>query len=229
MSKKNTQYAVLGLGRFGESIVRALAENGKDVLACDKNPEVVQKLSSVATHVVRADISDEATLAALGLNNFDCVIIAIASDMEATIMATMSAKEAGVKKVIAKAKNKTHESVLKKVGADRVVLPEKEMGHKVAQSLLNKNVVEYINLSENYSIAEISPINHWIGKTLVDSDIRNLYKLNVIVIKRGKKIIISPMANEIIEREDILLVIASNADINRVGEIYDSENSHKQG
>ncbi|MFV0440381.1 MAG: potassium channel family protein [Lachnospirales bacterium] len=225
----NKQYAVLGLGRFGESIVHALAENGKDVLACDKNPEIVQKLSNVATHVVRADISDESTLNALGLNNFDCVIIAAASDMEATIMATMSAKEAGVRQVIVKAKNKTHETILKKVGADRIVSPEREMGTKVAQSLLNQNVVEYINLSENYTIAEISPISKWVGKNLIDTDLRNEYNINVIVIKRGKKLIISPAATEVIEKDDVLLVVASNSSINKVGEIYDAENSDEQG
>ncbi len=227
MPKRNTQYAVLGLGRFGESVVRFLAENGKDVLACDKNPETVQKLANVATHVVRADVGDEDTLEALGLNNFDYLIIALASDMESTIMATMFAKEAGVKKIIVKAKNKTHESLLKKIGADRVVLPEKEMGARVAQSLLNRNILEHINLSDKYSMAEIPPIKDWVGKSLVESEIRNNYRLNVIVLKRGKKIIVSPSANEVIEENDILIVVGSNVDINAVGDKYDSEKDNK--
>ncbi len=223
----NTQYAVLGLGRFGESVVRFLSENGKDVLACDKDIETVQRLANVATHVVRADVNDEATLDALGLNNFDYLIIALASDMEATIMATMFAKEAGVKKIIVKAKNKTHEALLKKIGADRVVLPEKEMGIRVAQGLVNKNILEHINLSDKHAMAEISPIRDWVGKSLLEAEIRNKYKLNVILIKREKKILVSPGANEIIEENDILIVVGTHVDINTVGEKYDAEKNNK--
>lgn len=215
---KNSQFAVIGLGRFGQAIVQTLIENGKDVLACDKNQEIVQEVSKIATHVVRVDVKEPEALNALGLNNFDVVIIAMTSDMEATIMATMMAKEKGVKHVLVKAQNKIQKSILEKVGADRVVLPEREMGIRVATNLVSTNVLEYITLSDKYSIAEIEPLKEWVGKTLMESGIRQDYKVNVVVLKRTQQLIVSPSPTEVIQADDIVVVIGSNKDLQAISE-----------
>ncbi len=226
MSKKNTQFIVLGLGRFGRGIVQTLVENSRDVLAVDKDADVVQEVSRVATHVVRADVTDAEALLALGLNNFDCVIIDLSHDLEASVLAVMFAKEKGVKKVVVKAQSKIQKAILEKVGATRVILPEREMAIKVANSLISESVVEHINLSEKHSIAEISPISMWIGKNLVQSDIRQEYGMNIVAIKRKNTILVSPKPTEVIGEDDVIVVIGSNININKVGEIYDAEKNN---
>lgn len=213
---KNKQFAVLGLGRFGQSIVQTLVENGYDVLCCDKNIDIVNDVSKYASHVVQADVVDEHTLISLGLNNFDVVIVAIGGNMESSIMATMIAKEEGVPLVITKAKNVTQKAILEKVGADRVVLPERDMGVKIATNLITTNVIDYINLSDKFGIAEIEPKKEWVGKSLQKSNIRASSGLNIVAIKRNNKIIVSPKADEIILENDILVAVGDNLDIQRL-------------
>ncbi len=218
MSSKK-QFAVIGLGRFGESVVNVLVENGFDVLAVDKNKEVVQKVSKIATHVIEADIREQEVLDKLGFNNFDVTIICIGNDMEASIMAIMKAKEKGVKSVVAKAQTQIQKDILEKIGADRVVLPEKEMGIKVATNLITTSVIDFITLSEKFAIAEVDPLNKWKGLSLIDSNVRAEAKLNVVAIKRMKNIIVSPSPYEIIEDGDILVVVGENKDIQNVMEV----------
>ncbi len=220
------QFAVIGLGRFGESVVKVLVENGIDVLAVDKNKEVVQKVSKIATHIIEADIREQAVLEKIGFNNFDVVIICIGKDMEASIMAIMKAKEKGVGKVIAKAQTKIQKNILEKVGADRVVLPEAEMGQKIVTNLITTNVIDFITLSETFSIAEVEPLQKWRGLSLIESNIRAEAKLNIVAIKRRKNIIVSPAPHEIIEDEDILVVVGENKNIQKVmevGKTYDTK------
>ena len=223
---KDKQFAVLGLGRFGQSLAYTLFENGCNVLACDHDYNVVQEFSSCATHVVQVDITDENAVEALGLGNYDVVIIATGSDMNSSIMATLIAKEKGAKYVIARAENLLQKKIFEKIGADRVVLPELEMGIKFATGLITSNLVDYINLSEEYSIAEINAIKDWFGKSIFKLNIRAKFGLNIIGIKRKKKMIVLPEPKEIICEGDILIIIGLNTDIEKVsankenGEIF---------
>ncbi len=213
---KNEQFAVLGLGRFGQSIAKTFVDNGCDVLCVDKSIEAVNEMSKYASNVTRADVADVHAMAALGLNNFDVIIIAIGENMEAAIMATLIAKEMGVKTVITKAKSDIQKSILQKVGADRVVLPERDMGVRIATNLITTNIIDFINLSDKFAIAEIEPKKEWIGVSLKESNIRANYGLNIVAIKRSNDIIVSPKAEEIILERDILVIIGENGDIQNI-------------
>lgn len=210
------QIAVLGLGRFGQSIVKTLAENGCEVLACDQNIDIVQEMSQYATHVVQAELTDEMALTSLGLGNFDVVVVAIGMDLESSVMATMFAKQSGVKYVIARAQNHIQKKILEKIGADRVVLPEREMGVKIAMGMISANIIDFINLSDEYGIAEIEPLPQWVGQTLQKAHIRAVTGINIVAIKRGKRIIVSPKPDETIEASDILVAVGENRDIQRL-------------
>ena len=212
---KNKQFAILGLGRFGQSIAKTLVDNGCDVLCVDKNIDAVNDMSKYASNVTRADVADVHAMSALGLNNFDVVIIAIGENMEAGIMATLIAKEMGVQNVITKAKNEIQKSILQKVGADRVVLPEKDMGIRIATSLITSNIIDFISLSDKFTIAEIEPRKEWIDISLKKSNIRAEHRLNVVAIKRNNDIIVSPKAEEIIQKDDILVIIGTITDIQK--------------
>ncbi|MCI8804635.1 MAG: TrkA family potassium uptake protein [Clostridiales bacterium] len=212
---KNKQFAILGLGRFGQSIAKTLVDNGCDVLCVDKNIDAVNEMSKYASNVTRADVADVHAMSALGLNNFDVVIIAIGENMEAGIMATLIAKEMGVQNVITKAKNEIQKSILQKVGADRVVLPEKDMGIRIATSLITSNIIDFISLSDKFTIAEIEPRKEWIDISLKKSNIRAEHRLNVVAIKRNNDIIVSPKAEEIIQKDDILVIIGTITDIQK--------------
>ncbi len=216
MQRKNSQFAVLGLGRFGTSIVRTLCKNGCNVLACDEDEDIVQEISEIATHAVQVNVTDEAAMHSLGLGNFDVVIIAIGDDMEASLIATLVAKEMGAKFVLVKAQNSHHKVILEKIGADRVVLPEFEMGERLATSLITTNVIDYINLSEEFSIAEIEPLEQWIDVSIQKANIRATIGLNIVAIKRGKRVIVSPKADELIQDEDILVVIGETSVLQRL-------------
>ena len=210
------QFAVLGLGRFGQSLAYTLYENGCNVLACDYDYEIVQEFSNSATHVVQADVTDENVMESLALSNYDAVIIAIGSDMNSCLMATLIAKEKGAKYVIVRAQNLIQKKIFERIGADRVILPEHEMGIKTATNLITTSLVDYINLSEEYSIAEIEPPASWVEHTIYELNIRANYGLNIIGIKRGKKIIISPEVNESILENDVIIVVGLNSDIEEV-------------
>lgn len=209
-------FAIIGIGRFGESVAKTLAELGNEVLAIDKNPERIQDISEYVTHAIEADIMDESVLKELGLRNFDVVIVSIGSDREASIMATLIAKEVGVKRVIAKAQAELHGKVLKKVGADKVVFPERDMGVRVAHNLAATNILDYIELSPDFSILEITALEQWENKALKDLRIRNKYGVNIIAIKDGTNVNISPSSEDIIRKDDILVMIGDATDIKKV-------------
>ena len=200
-------FAVIGLGRFGEVVARQLAELGREVLVIDHAEEPVQKLSDLVTHAVVADAKDISVLRSLGINEFDCVIVAIGSDVASSIIITVQLKELGVKQVVCKAGSEIHKQALLKVGADKVVIPEKEMGIKVAQNLASRNVMDYIELSEDYSIMELSAPSLWLGKSLRELNIRAKYDISVIAMRRGNRVIVSPGAEETIEAGDILVAL----------------------
>ena len=213
---RNKQFAVLGLGRFGESVVKTLVENDCDVLCCDKDLEIVNEMSKYGCHSIQADVTDVHVLDQFGINNFDVVVVAIGEDMESSILATMMAKELGAKFVIAKAKNDIQKSILEKIGADRVVLPERDMVVRIANTLITTNIIDYLNLSDKFAIVEIQPHKNWINHSILDSNIRARYGLNIVAIKRQKRIIVSPLPNEVIEEGDILIVVGKNDSIQRI-------------
>lgn len=212
------QYVIIGLGRFGSSIAKTLYSLGNEVLAVDVDEEVIQEISPDVTHAVQADSTDESVLRALGLRNFDVAVITIGSDVQASIMATLLVKELGVKYVIAKAHNEVHAKVLYKIGADRVVFPERDMGVRVAHNLCSSSILDYIELSPDYSIMEVAAIGKWIGKSLKELNIRSRFGINVMAIKRGNDINISPEADEYIRKGDILVVIGGTEELKVIEE-----------
>lgn len=215
MAKRN-DFVILGLGKFGRSVAQTLTMNGCDVLAIDKDEEAIQSVADEVTHVVQADVTDQDALNALGVRNFDAVIVAISSDMQASIMATILVKEMGVPYILAKAQNDIHKRVLEKVGADRIIFPEREIGIRIANNLISENFVDYIELSKDFSIVEISILEEWIGKSLKEINMRANFGINVMAIKKGDNINISPEADTTLYQEDILVVIGSNNDLKKI-------------
>ncbi|MBU8877644.1 TrkA family potassium uptake protein [Bacillus sp. FJAT-29790] len=209
------EFAVIGLGRFGGSICRALAEQGMEVMAIDNNEDRVNEFSMIASHAVVGDTTDESVVKSLGIRNFDHVIVAIGDNIQASILTTLILKEVGVNKITVKAQNDYHEKVLRKIGADQVVHPERDMGRRIAHNIVSNNVLDYLELSEEHSIVEIVANEKLGGNTIIDLDIRAKYGINIVAIKRNNDIIVSPQANEEIQFKDILIVIGADVDINR--------------
>lgn len=209
------QFAVIGLGRFGGSICRSLIDQGMEVLAIDINEDRVNKFASIATHAVIADTTDESVLNSLGIRNFDHVIVAIGEDIQSSILTTLILKEVGVQHITVKAQNDYHEKVLLKIGADHVVHPERDMGRRIAHYIISNNVIDYIELSDEYSIVEIKVNHRLVGYSLVELDVRAKYGINIVAIKRGHNIIVSPRAEDPLRTDDILFIIGSDDDINR--------------
>ncbi len=213
------QYAVVGLGRFGTSVARRLYEAGHEVLGIDVNEERVEDAKLYVTHAVVADTTEEQTLTAVGIRNFDCVIVAIGSDMQSNILTVLLLKELGVNKVIAKALGKQHGQVLDKVGADWIIYPERDMGERVANQLLSPNMLNYIELSKEYNIEEILIPPRMAEKSLRELDIRAKYNISAIAIVREGDIIISPSPDQIILKEDLLVLIGDKEDLARFSSI----------
>ncbi|AYU54871.1 potassium channel family protein [Staphylococcus debuckii] len=209
------EFVVIGLGRFGGSIVRELNALGMDVMAIDMSEARVNEYSEIATHAVVADTTDEAVMKSLGIRNFDQVIVAIGENIQTSTLTTLILKELGVKKVIAKAQNDYHAKILNKIGADLVVHPERDMGRRIAHNIASASVLDYLELADEYSIVEAKANERIAGQTIVDLDIRAHYGINIIAIKRDKDVIISPDPNMNIELGDILIMIGHDNDLNR--------------
>lgn len=211
---KKQQYAVIGLGRFGGSIASNLYEMGHEVLAIDSCEDKVEQYSNLVTQTVQADSTDEKALRSLGLRNFSVVVVAIGQDIQASIMTSLIVKEMGVKYIVVKAQNELHGKVLEKVGVNRIVHPERDMGARVAHNLLSPNILDFIELSPDYSILEFVSTESMIDKTIVELNIRAKYGINIMAIKSGKnKINVAPMANDIINEGDVLVVVGHNDDL----------------
>lgn len=210
------QFVVIGLGRFGSSVATTLYSLGCDVLAIDSSEERVQRISDSVTRAVQADATDEKVLRSLGVRNFDVAIIGTGTDIQTSLMVTLMVKELGVKTVIAKALNELHAKVLLKIGADRVIFPEKEAGIKLAHSLTSSNILDFIELSPEHNIVEIMALRDWIGKSLNELKLRQRFGLNIIAIKRENNIKITPSADDIIMEGDNLFAIASIDSINKL-------------
>jgi len=209
------EFAVIGLGRFGGSICRTLAEQGIEVMAIDINEDRVNDYSMIASHAVVGDSTDEKVLKELGIRNFDHVVVAIGDNIQASILTTIILKEHGVQNITVKAQNDYHEKVLVKIGADHVVHPERDMGKRIANNMISNSVLDYLELSDEHSIVEIVASEKIDGHSILNLDIRAKYGINIVAIKRENEIIVSPQANEIINKNDILIVIGADVDINR--------------
>ncbi len=209
-------FVVLGMGRFGQSVAKTLYELGYEVLAIDRDEEVIQNMTEYVTHAVIADVTDENILKSLGVRNFDVAVVTIGGDLQASILVTLMLKEMGVKYILTKARSEIHARVLQKVGADRVIFPEQDMGVRVAHNLVSTNILDYIELSPDYSIIEIAVPEPWVGQTLVELNVRVRYGINIMAIKNGNDINISPKADDKIKYDDVLVIIGANADINKL-------------
>ncbi|WLR52148.1 TrkA family potassium uptake protein [Bacillus tianshenii] len=210
------EFAVIGLGRFGGSICRELAKQGMEVLAMDLDEDKVNEYADIATHAVMADSTDENVLKSLGIRNFDHVIVAIGDNIQASILTTLMLKELGVKHITVKAQNDYHEKVLNKIGADHIVHPERDMGKRIAHNIASNSVLDYLELSDEHSIVELIANSKMHGQTLISLDIRAKYGCNIVAYKRGKDITVSPQPDEAIHKGDILIVIGTDKDINRL-------------
>ncbi len=212
-------FAVIGLGRFGANLAVTLENLGHEVLGVDNDPEKVKQVSDIITHAAIADPLDENVLKNLGIRNFDCAIVALSEDIQSSVLVTLSLKEMGVGYVLAKAQSEIHERVLLKVGADKVVFPEKDMGERVAQSLSRSNIIEYIQLSDEYSIIEIKTPRRWIGKTLRGLNVRSKYKINIVAIKGSDgKINLSPNPDDELLEDNMLVIVGDSRNVAKVAD-----------
>ena len=204
------QYAVLGMGSFGESVALTLENMGCDVLVMDDSYEKIQDISDKVSYAMKAYVSDPDALQALGGKNLDGVVVAVSENLEAGIMATMLCKEMGIPLVVAKAKNKLQGAILQRVGADRIVYPEIEMGSRVAKSLVSREFMDWIELSNDYSMVEIAVPDKWVGRTLVDISARERLGINVVGIIINGRIDVTPDPQKPLPEGGILIVIGSN-------------------
>lgn len=210
---KAKQFVVFGLGRFGSSLATTLAEAGYEVMAVDQSEEKVQDISSVVTQAIQADVTDMDTLKELGIRNFDVAIVSIGKDMQSSIMATLLLKELGIPYVVAKASTETHKRVLEKLGADRIILPEHDMGKRLANNLIAGNIIDYIQLSRDYSIMEMSILEEWHNHTISELDIRAKYEINIIAVECGGEINVTPGPDYVLKEGDLLVVVGKNKSI----------------
>lgn len=201
---------VLGLGRFGYAVAIRLAQKGAYVTAVDSNYKTVEKIASLVSSSVQADITEEQALKSLGINNYDAAIIATGSDLEASIEATLICKDSGITQVIAKASSESHARILEKIGADYIVFPESDTAERLARSLVGPNLLEVIEFSDEFSIIEIKAHKSWLGKNLIDLDFRNEYQMNVVAFERDGQMIIDFDPSLEIEENDILVLIGTS-------------------
>jgi trk system potassium uptake protein len=214
MPKMKKQYAVIGMGRFGSSVANTLYKEGNEVLAIDKNEDSINDHKDFVSYAVIGDATEEETMRDVGIRNFDTVIVAIGDDIQASILTVLLLKEMGVKHVVAKALTKNHGQVLSKIGADKVIFPEKDMGERVAHYLMAApNVLNFIELSERFSIEEIHVPKSMMGKNLRELNLRAKHNVTVVAIKEKNHINIAPDPEEKLEMDDILLVIGENSDL----------------
>lgn len=204
------QYAVLGLGSFGESVALTLENMGCDVLVMDDSYEKIQEISDKVSYAMKADVADPEALQSLGGRNLDGVVIAVSENLEAGIMATMLCKEMGIPLVVAKAKNSLQGAILERVGADRIVYPEIEMGSRVAKSLVSREFMDWIELSKDYSMVEIAVPDKWAGRSLVEVSARERLGINVVGIIVDGKIDVTPDPQKPLPEGGILIVIGTN-------------------
>ena len=203
-----SNFAVLGLGRFGMGIVRTLADYGANIMACDRDETRLQRAAEYAAHLVQMDFSDEVALKKLGLGNFDVVILTIGEDFEASQIAAMIAKEDGAKHVIVKACNDRQKMILENMGVGEVILPEHEMGAKLARRLMGSNIMDILEESDIYTITEMHPMDEWLNRTIREADIRRKHNLTILALRNGDKLTIPVLPDTLITGDSILIALS---------------------
>lgn len=217
MKREDKQYAVLGLGIFGSTVAKTLSAYNYEVVAVDADLKCVERMADIVTQAVQCDITDKEELRAAGVGDCDIAIVGTGSHLEATVMAIINLKELGVPYIIAKAKNKRYMQIFSKVGADRVVRPEKEMGVVVAKSLLSNSIIDMIDIDGDYSLVELKVPSKWVDHSLRELDVRNRYGINVIGVRKhnSQKLSVSLDADYVIEEDDQMVVIADTKTIEK--------------
>jgi len=209
---------VIGLGIFGSQLARQLYASGLEVVAIDKNRDVVQRIKDHSTKSVLADATDKEVLESIGIDAKDTVVISFGEDLSASTLLTLYLKEMKVKEIIVKVPNEDYKRILLKVGASEAIIPEREMANKVARSIISPNVLEYLPISEDYTIVELAPPTAFIGKSLADLDLRKKYNLQVIAIRDvlADKLQLVPRASAVIKDSDVLVIIGKEDDIRKI-------------
>ena len=208
-------FAIIGLGQFGMTLAKELASADHDVLAIDDKDENIQEVADIVTYAVRADVREPGILKSLGVQNVDVAIIAVAENMEASITATMQAKDLGVRLVLAKAMNSLHGRILGKIGADQVIYPERSMGVRVARNFTASGFEDVFELSTEFSMAEFHVPTEWIGKSLAETRAREKYHINVVAVKQGDMVNVNLNPAEKLEAGGILVAVGRNEDLNQ--------------
>ncbi len=215
MKVKKT-YAVFGLGRYGRAVARELVENGMEVIAVDAEQKIVNDAAAYLPVCKCADVTDSEVISRLGISSIDTVVVCMASNLEASVMAVTLCKEAGVKNVIAKCANEMQQKILLRVGADKVVFPENESGIRLAKNLLSSGFIDMISLSKDVSMIEIDVRDEWCGKNLIELNLRKKYGFNIVAIKKGERVNVNINPEQPLEEETTLIVIAN---ISKLGKI----------
>ncbi|MFH1038091.1 MAG: TrkA family potassium uptake protein [PVC group bacterium] len=222
------EYVVIGAGSFGSAVAQTLAEKGKQVMVVDKDEQVVQRMSEIVTQAVQADVTDDLALESLELGEMDVAVVGIGSSLEASILVTMQLKEMGVKTVVAKAVNQTDKKILSRIGADRIVFPERDMGIRVANSLVSPSIFDYIQVSPGFGIVETNVPTALRGQTLAEANVRSRFGIDIVALRRqapkldanGESelkdtLIIAPRASEVLGENDTLVIIGEEKNIEK--------------
>lgn len=218
---KKMQFVVIGLGRFGSSIAGELMQLGYEVLGIDRDEEIVSEMSGRLTHAAAADATDEETLRSLGVRNFDCGVVAIGDDIQASILTAILLKDMGIRQVVAKAMTELHGRVLEKIGVDRVIYPERDMGIRTAHQLVSPNLLDYIAISKDFTIAELSVPGCLDGMTLEKLDPRGRYGCSVVAVNKKHGVVIAPAPADRLEERDVMVVIGTNQSIEQFEQAID--------
>lgn len=216
---KEKQFAVLGLGRFGEALAITLSELGCNVVVVDKDEEKIQNIADSVTYAVQADVTDINALKSIGLKNVDAIVVSITSDINSSIMGIVNAQELGIKEIYGKANTAQHEKVLLKLGVKKVFSPERDMGERVAHNLFSGDSIDILELDTTHSIVEVDILHAWEGKTLEQLDLRTQYGMNVIAIRSQDVLNASPLATDMINPGDKLIVMGENRSINEINKL----------
>lgn len=211
--KANKTYAVFGLGRYGLAVARELIENGMEVIAVDAEQKIVNDAAAYLPVCKCADVTDAEVISRLAIGNVDTVIVCMASNLEASVMAVTLCKEAGVKSVIAKCANEIHQKILQRVGADKVVFPENESGIRLAKNLLSSGFIDMISLSKDVSMIEIDVKDEWLGKNLIELNLRKKYGFNVVALKKDEEVSVNINPEQVLDKDTTLIVIANTTKI----------------
>ena len=212
-------YAVIGLGTFGCAVALELMDSGCEVLAIDQSEEKVQRIADSVTDAVVADARDESVLRSLEIGHYDCCVVCIGEEVAASILVTLTLKELGAKRVVCKASDEIHKKALMKVGADRAVIPEKEMASRFAQSLVCPSVKEYFELSDEYAIVERAAPDAWVGKSLRQLNVRAKYGASVIAFRRAQRLVAAPNPDDLIQKGDMLVLLGQADDLNHLAKL----------